>query len=280
MFRLALVLVWSTIACSAAGEDQGRAAPERSIRVATFNLQKLGRSKLELPEVTEELLAVLRRYPLIAVQELSDATGRAPLELLERLNDGERRYEVSLSARTGQEPGDAKFREQYGFYYDRERIELLGTGRLYDDSASDDFVREPYLARFGAAAGLSFVAVTVHTQPDHTLSELAHLPEVLTWAGVQFPGERNWVLLGDFNAGCTYADAERLDLLELRQGGYTWLVPDDADTTAGATHCAYDRIVVSDALVGHVTNWGVDTRLAPGVSDHYPVWVELSGTSR
>lgn len=243
-------------------------------------MQKLGRSKLELPEVTEELLAVLRRYPFIAVQELSDATGRAPLELLERLNDGARRYEVSLSARTGREPEDANFREQYGFYYDRERIELLGAGRLYDDSASDDFVREPYLARFGASPGLSFVAVTVHTQPDQTLSELAHLPEVLTWAGAQFPGERNWVLLGDFNAGCSYADAERLDLLELRQGGYTWLVPDDADTTVSATHCAYDRIVVSDALVGHVTTWGVDTRLAPGVSDHYPVWVELSGTRR
>jgi endonuclease/exonuclease/phosphatase family metal-dependent hydrolase len=269
-------LVWSTLACSAAGEDERRSVPARSIRAATFNLQKLGRSKLELPEVTEELVEALRRYSFVAVQELSDATGQAPLELLERLNDGSGRYELALSERTGREPGDTNFREQYGFYYDRERVELLEAGRLYDDSAADCFVREPYVARFGAPRGLSFVAVTVHTRPDQTLSELAHLPEVLTWAGAQFPGERNFLVLGDFNAGCAYANAPQLEALELRQGGYTWLVPDDADTTVGATHCAYDRIVVSDALIGHVITWGVDTALAPGASDHYPVWVELS----
>jgi deoxyribonuclease-1/deoxyribonuclease-1-like protein len=246
------------------------------VRVATFNVQKLGRSKLELPEVAAELVKALRRYPLVAVQELSDASEQAPFELLERLNDEGQRYEISLSERTGREPSDASFREQYAFYYDRERIELLGAGRLYDDSAHDSFVREPYVARFRARGGLTFVAITVHTQPDNTLSELARLPEVLTWASAQFPDERNLLLLGDLNASCDYAENDELDALELRQGGYTWLVPDDADTTAGASHCAYDRIIVNDALLGSVTGaWGVDSAIGDGVSDHLPVWVEL-----
>lgn len=277
LFRLALLLLCSTLGCSAAGEQQGRAPPGRSLRLATFNVQKLGRSKLGLPEVRAELVKALRRYPFVAVQELSDATEQAPFELLDSLNDEGRRYEMSLSERAGREPSDANFREQYAFYYDRERIDLVGAGRLYDDSAHDYFVREPYLAHFRARSGLTFVAVTVHTQPDNTLDELAHLSEVLTWANAQFPDERNLLLLGDLNASCDYAENDELDALELRQGGYAWMVPDDADTTAGASHCAYDRIIVNDALLGSLTGaWGVDTALGAGVSDHLPVWLELA----
>lgn len=47
--------------------------------------------------------------------------------------------------------------------------------------------------------------------------------------------------MGDFNAGCSYMNDAELESLDIRQGGFEWLIGDDVDTTQGKTHCAYDR---------------------------------------
>lgn len=223
-----------------------------------------------------ELVDVLRRYPFIAVQELSDASEQAPHALLERLNGAGAHYDVSLSQRSGREPDDERYREQYAFYYDRRFFTPLGEGRLYDDSAYDHFVREPYLARFEARNGFDFVAITVHTQPAAALEELRQLTEVVAWGQAEFSGARAFILLGDLNASCLYASSEELDGLALRHAPYLWLVPDDADTTRSASRCAYDRIIVNDAASASSTGaWGIDVAADPVLSDHFPVWAEV-----
>lgn len=50
------------------------------------------------------------------------------------------------------------------------------------------------------------------------------------------------LLLGDFNAGCSFVLPEDWPHIRLRTSpAFQWLIPDTADTTAGRTHCAYDR---------------------------------------
>ncbi len=47
-----------------------------------------------------------------------------------------------------------------------------------------------------------------------------------------WPGESRLLLMGDFNAGCSYVSASAWPSISLRQlTNYTWLIPDSMDTT-------------------------------------------------
>lgn len=50
------------------------------------------------------------------------------------------------------------------------------------------------------------------------------------------------MLMGDFNAGCSYVTSSQWSSIRLRTSpAFQWLIPDTADTTVTSTHCAYDR---------------------------------------
>lgn len=50
------------------------------------------------------------------------------------------------------------------------------------------------------------------------------------------------MLMGDFNAGCSYVSPSHWSSIRLRTSpAFQWLIPDTADTTVTSTHCAYDR---------------------------------------
>ena len=88
------------------------------------------------------------------------------------------------------------------------------------------------------------------------------------------------MILGDFNGDCSYASYNELIELSISSENYTWLIPDDADTTVGDSRCAYDRIVAASTLDGRLTGtWGIDERISSGaVSDHKPVWFDVQRT--
>jgi len=52
----------------------------------------------------------------------------------------------------------------------------------------------------------------------------------------------NIMLLGDFNADCSYASGTARANFALRlDERFDWLIDDDVDTTVSSTDCAYDR---------------------------------------
>lgn len=85
------------------------------------------------------------------------------------------------------------------------------------------------------------VLVAIHTDPDQAVAEMNALVSV--HQAVQRRWQTNNILImGDFNAGCSYASKKALKGLELqRHPPFTWLIADDVDTTTGSTVCAYDR---------------------------------------
>nr|XP_055098409.1 deoxyribonuclease-1 isoform X1 [Symphalangus syndactylus] len=102
------------------------------------------------------------------------------------------------------------------------------------------------------------------------------------------PRSQDIMLMGDFNAGCSYVRPSQWSSIRLRTSPtFQWLIPDTADTTATSTHCAYDRIVVAGMLLqGAVVPdsalpfnfqaaYGLSDQLAQAISDHYPVEVML-----
>jgi endonuclease/exonuclease/phosphatase family metal-dependent hydrolase len=260
--------------------DEGGADATDTIKIATFNIQIFGRTKASKPAIMSQLVAIIREYDVIAVQEIKDSSGSAPNVLLHAVNDGgDRTYAMLLSPRTGLQADDKSSQEQYAVLYDTALVEALPGDRLFDDDDHDLFQREPYLTPLRVRdGGFSFVLIGIHTRPESAVEEIGALHDVIEWARAVFPDEDDFIALGDFNAGCDYASPTQLDALDLRGPSYFWIVPDDSDSNVSpTTACAYDRIVTTvGAKAAFTGDWGVDRAFSDkAVSDHWPVWAAV-----
>jgi endonuclease/exonuclease/phosphatase family metal-dependent hydrolase len=251
------------------------------ITICTFNIQNFGRTKLNDPERVKVLAEIIRKYDIVAVQEISDATFTVPGAFLDKINDqGRYTYEYACSERTGKQADDKSSREQYAFYYNAAKVSLMAEPSLYDDSGKDRFAREPYTARFKTKKGnFTFVLVTVHTDPDEAVDEIGSLDDVVKWSRKKYSQEKEIIVLGDFNASCAYARPADLDRLAIRGNNYFWPVPDDAKTNlSSGSDCAYDRFVLTLPAKRYFTGkWDIDACFTDKtISDHWPVWMEFS----
>jgi endonuclease/exonuclease/phosphatase family metal-dependent hydrolase len=263
----------------AAQASVAAASPE-AITVATFNIQIFGEAKAEKPKVMEVLAQTVSQYDIVAIQEVKGKTG-TPMKKLEAAVDAKGRpCAVLISPRLGRkEP-----REQYAFLYRTDTLEPVGQPSLYREPAgSDQFSREPFLARFKSKRGkFTFVLINVHTEPETATKEILALKDVLAFARQQYPMEKDFIILGDLNADCKYYNPKQPNPIP----GTTWLVPESADTTVKSTDCTYDRIIITDAcqedFAGEVQvfrfdqKFGLSYQDAIEVSDHFPVWARFN----
>ena len=100
-----------------------------------------------------------------------------------------------------------------------------------------------------------FFLIGIHTQPSNVLAELNALVEVYEEAVNHF-GTENGIMLGDFNADCSYLSQRRYNtLLLVTDSRFTWLLDTSIDSTTGNSDCAYDRCVCW--WRGEGGGWGV-----------------------
>jgi endonuclease/exonuclease/phosphatase family metal-dependent hydrolase len=257
----------------------------KTITICTFNIQNFGKTKLNDPVRIKVLAGIIRKYDIVAVQEISDVTNTLCREFVNKINDnGQFHYEYLCSESTGKQPDDKSSREQYAFFYNAGRVTPSGEPALYNDSLHDYFAREPYTARFKTKTGkFTFVLVTVHTAPDEAVKEIGSLDEVVKWARTRYASETKIIVMGDFNASCSYAKPAELDQLSIRGSNYFWVVPDSANTNLSEkTDCAYDRFVLTlPAKSFYTGHWGIDHSFTTkDISDHWPVWAEFKVTKK
>lgn len=266
---------------------EGREIPELNrsevARIATFNIQVFGKTKMGKPDVVSQLVDIVLQYDMVAVQEIKDIDQTVPYEFLDEINNqsGDT-WNMSLSPRSGIEASSSA-QEQYVYYYNTSVFRELGNGTLYNDSSEDLFQREPYLASFellnesGNSSGFDFTIFSIHTKPALAMEEINALHTVVESYRENNTEETDLIILGDFNADCSYANSQELWGSPMRLPQYNWLVHDLADTTVSSTDCAYDRIVTLDELNGRlVGSWGIDNSFnSTDLSDHYPVWFDL-----
>ncbi|MBT5392275.1 MAG: hypothetical protein HOL22_08055 [Euryarchaeota archaeon] len=253
-------------------------------RIATFNIKVFGETKMGKPAVVEVLVDTILNYDLVAVQEIKDMDQTVPYDFLDAINaKSNTTWDMVLSPRSGLQDDDQSSQEQYAFYYNTSVFRAMGNGTLHDDSANDSFQREPFIAQFqlldtnGTDTGFDLSLITVHTKPAEALSEINALPHVVDTYLENNPNESEVVILGDFNAACTYVSSNELSNSPLAHSNYTWLIENNVDTTVSDSYCAYDRIVTNGDLDGRlVGTWGVDTSFSDSeISDHYPVWFDI-----
>ncbi|XP_040448803.1 deoxyribonuclease-1-like [Falco naumanni] len=261
-----------------------------TLKIGAFNIKTFGDSKMSNQTIANIIVSILSEYDIIVVQELRDADLSSVKKLMGQLNSTSLHpYNFLASIPLGR----TSYKEQYLYIYRSDMVSVLGS-YYYDDGCepcgTDTFSREPFIVKFSSPTTRveEFVIVPLHAKPSHAPEEIDALYEVYTnvvnkWA------TNNILLLGDFNADCSYVTSAEWPSIRLRSlDACEWLIPDSADTTvADTTDCAYDRIVAcgtalrQDIEPGSATvnnfqkTFHLQRKDALAVSDHFPVEVIL-----
>ncbi|NXS46314.1 DNAS1 protein, partial [Balaeniceps rex] len=261
-----------------------------TLKIGAFNIRAFGDSKMSNQTIADIIISILLGYDITVVQEVRDTDLSAVKKLMDQLNSASLHpYSFLDSIPLGQ----TSYKEQYLFIYRSDMVSVLGS-YYYDDGCescgTDTFSREPFIVKFSSPTTQvgEFVMVPLHAEPSSAADEIDALYDVYTdvvnkWA------TNNILLLGDFNADCSYVTNAQWQSIRLRSlDACEWLIPDSADTTVAATtDCAYDRIVAcgtalrQDIEPGSATinnfqkTFHLQTKDALAVSDHFPVEVTL-----
>ena len=252
---------------------------DRPLRIASFNIQVLGQSKMSKPDVVNALAVIIRRFDLVAIQEVRSKESDVLPRLTQAVNAGQRNYSFLIGPRLGRTVS----KEQYAFIFDTERIEY-DPGSIGTISDPDDLLhRPPFVARFRAKTrepnrAFSFWMVNTHTDPDEVPQEINALADVFRVMQQNRMDEDDVILLGDLNADPNQFGALRsIPAMKWSVEG----VPTNTRRTK-----TYDNLLFSGVYTTEFTGaWGVfDMEKELGlslsdalqISDHLPVWSEFS----
>lgn len=253
---------------------------QAELKVSAFNVEVFGKTKMANRTIADLLVRVFRKYDIAIIQEIRDASGEAIQELLAMMNDcaGCPKYNLELSVPLGR----SNSKEQYGWFYRRDVVKILGTHQCDWSSqlgGKDIFERPPHSIHFQTKDGNKFVFSGIHVRPSATVLEIDALVDLYQVLHDKF-NEPKIMFMGDFNAGCRYLPRSRWPEIRLRtQAVYQWYISDDADTTVALSQCPYDRFV-GRHMEGYVTrpnvyridlDFNIHRDLARRVSDHWPI---------
>jgi len=250
-----------------------------TIRIATFNIQVFGESKMAKPHVTQLLADVTRRFDVMAIQEIRAVSQEILPRFVAEVNATGRQYDYVLGPRLGR----TSSKEQYAFIYDTATIELDRSSIYTVDDPDDLLHREPLVAGFRARSApereaFTFTLVNIHTDPDEVKEELNALDDVYRAVRADGRGEDDVILLGDLNA-----DDRRLGEL----GEVSGIMPAirGVPTNTRGTQM-YDNILFTQPATAEFTGgagvvdlmemFQLTEQQALEVSDHLPVWGEFS----
>jgi len=257
-----------------------------TVRIAAFNIQVLGSTKLSKPLVMERLAQIVRKFDVVAVQEIRSLDQTVLPQFVDLINSGGRTYDYVIGPRLGRTIS----KEQYAFIFDRASIEVDRSQTYTIHDPSDVMHREPFVALFrvrGPAPeeAFTFRLVNLHTDPEEVKREAALTAQILRKVRDDGVGEDDVIVLGDFNA----SDRELRKLSDLN--AMTLTVQGVSTTPRGTAQ--YDNIVFDPAATVEFTGragvfdflraYNLSIEEAVEISDHLPVWAEFSiyeGASR
>jgi deoxyribonuclease-1-like protein len=250
-----------------------------TIKIASFNIQVFGRSKIAQPSVMRVLCEVARRFDVLAIQEVRAKDDGILPRFVQQINSAGRQYDFVIGPRLGR----TSSKEQYAYVYDTATVEL-DRSVTYTVADPDDLLhREPLVACFRARGpppneAFTFTLVNVHTDPDDVRRELDALAGV--YSAVRNDGRRedDVIMLGDFNA-----DEASLGRLG-ESPNIAWAIAGMPTNTRGDR--SYDNILFSrvatteftglSGVVDLVGEYKLTLDQALEVSDHLPIWAEFT----
>jgi len=276
---LTIILVLSLILATGCGEVQDSSKREaHSVKIASFNIQVFGQSKINKPEVMDVLSKVIKRYDVVAIQEVRSKKQNVIPTLLSYMNNTGASYDYIISDRLGR----TRSKEQYAFVYDTGTIDLISGSSYVVADPNDVFEREPFVAFF-RSGNFDFKIVNNHIKPKDVSAELSQLAVVINEI-YNSSTEKDIIVLGDMNADGSYFNEDNLVVIFPL---WIQLIGNDEDTTVAISDNTYDRMMTRDTTANAeytgtsgVFRWDMeygvtDASFVKKVSDHYPVYAEF-----
>jgi endonuclease/exonuclease/phosphatase family metal-dependent hydrolase len=291
-----------------------------AVRIGSFNLHQYGSKKSANAPLTNTIAEIISEFDLAIIQEISDVSLKAPYVLFDALNAiSKDPYTMYLSDRAGR----SATKEQF-IFFNREAtsgIEQVET-YMFDD-VDDLFERPPFIGTFkvkkpGKSGVKLFTVMDVHLRPNAAYQELLDMRHVIedfitkhpqyfdqTSSSLQEALDQNVVgatadnkpslktnhpilIVGDYNADCTYISATRQASLQaIDYVDFDWVITNEVKTNTRQT-CTYDRILIngdnfidaivpdSNTTVNYQENYGMTLTEALAVSDHFPVKFDIN----
>ncbi len=222
---------------------------------------------------------MIRRFDVVALQEVRSERPDVLQRLLEQINTAGGHYALLAGPRVGRTAS----KEQFVFVFDQATLEV-DRGASYTVEDPDDLLhRPPFVGWFrvrGPAAdqAFTFTLVATHIDPDEVADEIKVLNSVFFSVRDDGRGEDDVILLGDFNA-----DDRQLQGLG-RVSGMTAAISGRPTNTRQTEQ--YDNLIfqmpATSEYVGRsgvfdfMREYNLTLDQALQVSDHLPVWAEFS----
>jgi endonuclease/exonuclease/phosphatase family metal-dependent hydrolase len=269
----------ATYPVSATGPAVPAYQPGETITIASFNIQVFGQDKLTKPRVMEILAQIVRKFDLVAIQEIRSTAQDVMPRFVELINSSGRNYDFII----GERIGNSVSKEQYAYVFDRQTIEV-DRRYVYTVQDPDNLLhREPLVAWFrtrGPEPGeaFTFTLVNVHTDPDIVEIEMSVMDDIFRVVRDDGRNEDDVIILGDFNAD----DRHFGELANVP--GITWALSGVKTNTRQTKQ--YDNLVFHSratsefvgraGVVDFMREFDLTLDEALQVSDHLPVWAEFS----
>ncbi len=254
-----------------------------TLLIGSFNMQRLGPSKLGNSWVMDKFAAIIRRFDVIALQEITSQDQRTVPQLLEHVNADGSSYSYTISPRIGREA--TGYYEQYAFVYDTTRVRS-GDNFCYVVQDDDDVLhREPFVGRFEtitSGAPFTFTLINIHTDPSQIAYELDVLADVyINVRQFEYP-EDDVILLGDLNAAPSqFQKLGRIPGFEPAIDG----IPTNTRKNKTYDNFVFDRQAVREftgrsGVLDMEQMFQVQMADALRISDHMPIWAEFTFTEQ
>lgn len=179
----------------------------------------------------------------------------------------------------------------------RQKLSVRAVYQYPDTQSGDEdaFAREPFVVWFSSPNTeiKEFVIIPIHTVPEAAVKEIDELYDVYQNVSQMWRSD-NFIIMGDFNAACSYVPKSQWKNIRLRSDSeFVWLTDDNLDTSVKtSTECAYDRLVLhGEKMIAAVNpesmevfnfkdEFGLTEPEALAVSDHFPLCFTVTQTQR
>jgi len=253
-----------------------------TIRIGSFDIQAFGPAKFGNPLAIKVIVDLLRRFDVIALQEIRSPRDDHLPRLVELLNAAGRHYDFVVGPRQG--PPGAE--QQFAFVFDAASVAVDRSTVYTVDDPGRRMTFDPLVASFQVRGprddeAFTFALVDVRVPPERRDEELTALAEVcraVRSAPIQGRLEDDIILLGNFNA-----DDHHLGALGDIPNTATALsaIPTNTRGTKMCDNMVFNRLATTEftgraGVVDLMHEFNLTMSQALEVSDHLPIWAEFS----
>ncbi|MEI8376463.1 MAG: endonuclease/exonuclease/phosphatase family protein [Planctomycetota bacterium] len=265
---------------SESAADQPPAAPTRpAIRLATFNLNGLDDNRLSNPKVCDNLVRILSRFDVVALQHIRAGNHGMLMRLKDQINATGRCFDFVTCPTLDRDPTDV----YNAMLFDATTVEVDHSTVHSVDAPLGTFRVRPLMAEFRVrgpppSEAFTFTLVNVLVDPRRVPQELDALAHVYRAARDSGHGEDDIIMLGDFES-----DPEHLGRLGHVPGIIAAVngVPTTTRGTRLADNILFDRRATVEytgraGVLDMIRELDLTPQEALDISEHLPVWAEFS----